>query len=228
MQKNKERGYLVLGVCLVLISVIAFVIPFAKTATFWIGYVSALIAIAFQLYIFKTAFLNGEDVKSRFYGFPIARVGVLYLGIQVAFSIVEMSVAHILAYWIAVVINVVFLALAIVGCVAAETMRDEIVKQDVKLKKNVSNMRNLQSMSASLVSQCDGDMKKIIQMVADEFKYSDPVSSDATMAMENNLYSQMVELQNAVTDKDATAVESMAKRLIGDLRERNRVCAVNK
>ena len=36
MEKNKVRGYVAIGVLLVLITVIAFAVPFSKTATFWI------------------------------------------------------------------------------------------------------------------------------------------------------------------------------------------------
>jgi len=64
----------------------------------------------------------------------------------------------------ALAINVLLLALAVVGCITVDAMRDEIVRQDDVLKKKVSSMRELQSLAASLVSQCaDASLKPTLQ-----------------------------------------------------------------
>ena len=72
MKKDAVRGVVVLGVLLVLYILIAFLIPFVHTATFWVSFVFTLIAfgvVAASIYI---AFVKNPDAKSRFYGFPIA------------------------------------------------------------------------------------------------------------------------------------------------------------
>ena len=228
MEKNKVRGYVAIGVLLVLITVIAFAVPFSKTATFWIGYIFALIAIGVQVYFFKGS-LAKADVKSRFYGFPIARIGVIYLCVQVAFSLVEMIVAGILAAWIAIVINIVFLGVAVLGCVAAETMKEEIEKQDVTLKANVENMRGLQSLASSIVGLTqDEDLKKVLADLADDFKYSDPVSSDVTLEIETELKFMVGEIQRAIIDGDTKAANGFCVRAKASLAERNRICKLHK
>lgn len=229
MGKNKVRGYIILAVLLVVFSVIAFVPPFEMTTTFWIGYVFGVLAIAFQIYIFKASFEDGVDVKSKFYGFPIAKVGVIYLACQLLVSLVEIGVATMLPVWIAVIFNVILTALAVVGCIAAETMRDEIVRQDEILKENVSNMRALQSLSSSLVGLCqDENLKKTLQDLADEFKYSDPVSSEDTLDIENNLKSVVGEIQKAIIDGEFEAAGNLVVRAKSELAERNRVCKLGK
>ena len=229
MSKNKVRGYITLAVLLVVFSVIAFAAPFAKTVVFWMAYVFAVIAIAYQIYVFRISFSNEGDAKSKFYGFPIARVGVIYLIVQLVISLIEMVLAVFLPVWVAVIVNVFPIAFAIVGCIASDIMRDEIVRQDMQLKKDVSNMRALQSMSAALVGQCnDADLKKTIQNVADEFKFSDPVSSEQTKDMEQELQSQMNEIQKAVVDGDSASAKTLCSKILGSLAERNRICALNK
>ena len=94
MKKN-IKGYIILAILLVVFSVIAFAAPFSMKAPFWIAYVCGVIAIAFQLYVFNVAFANGEDVKSRFYGFPIAKIGVVYMIVQLIVSLIEMGTAFI-------------------------------------------------------------------------------------------------------------------------------------
>ena len=228
MNKNATRGILTLVILLAVFSVIAFVIPFPKNTAFWIAYICGVFAILFQLYIFKSSF-GKEDARSRFYGFPIARLGIYYLVIQLIFSIAEIALSKILPVWVVIIINILILAFALIGCITTETMRDEIVRQDGKLKESVFNIRELQSISATLVDQCsDGELKQSLKKLAEGFRYSDPLSSDKTKALEAELQTKIGELQQAITDGDTDGAKELCEKLAGSLRERNRVCAINK
>lgn len=228
MSKNATRGIITLAVLFVVFTVIAFVIPFPKTTVFWIAYLCGVFAILFQIYIFKSSFGN-EDARSRFYGFPIARLGIIYLVIQLIASIAEIALAKFIPAWIVIVINVLILAFALIGCITAETMRDEIAKQDGKLKKSVFNMRELQSISATLVDQCsDENLKKDLRKLADEFRYSDPLSSDKTKVLEADLQSRVSDLQQAIVDGDIEGAKALCSKISGCLKERNRICALSK
>ena len=227
MTKNASRGLIILAIVLAVFSLIAFAVPFAHTAVFWIAYGCGLVAVLFQLYIFKISFEG--DAKSRFYGFPIARLGIYYLVAQLILSVVEMALAGLIPAWPAVIVNALALAVALIGCITAETMRDEIVQQDGKLKKNVSAMRELQSMAASMVGQCsDEEMKSIVKKVADELRFSDPVSSDATAELEDEMRSELADIQQAIVEGDKDGVKAFCRKMMGNLTERNRKCSVSK
>ena len=229
MTKNASRGLIILAIVLAVFSLIAFAVPFAHTAVFWIAYGFGVLAILFQLYIFKTSFAGNGDAKSRFYGFPIARLGIYYLVAQLILSVIEMALASLIPTWPAIIINVLALAFALIGCITAETMRDEIVQQDNKLKKNVSTMRELQSLAASMMSQCgDEEMKNAVKKIADELRFSDPVSSDATARLEAEMRSQLADIQQAVVEGDAEGAKALCGKMLGNLAERNRICSVNK
>lgn len=212
MKNNKVRGYIVLAIIFVVFSVCALAIPFSKTVVFWLAYLFATIAIAFQIYVFRISFSEGKEAKSKFYGFPIAQVGVMYLFAQLGISVIEMALANIISVWVLVVINIFPIAFAVIGCIAAEFMRDEIVRQDVEFKKNVSNMHKLQSATASFVSMSqDSELKKILQELAEDFKYSDPVSSDDTIEIENELKNLVAEIQHTLIDGDINAISELCK-----------------
>lgn len=229
MTKNASRGLIVLAIVLAVFSLIAFAVPFAHTAVFWIAYGFGVLAILFQLYIFKTSFAGNGDAKSRFYGFPIARLGIYYLVAQLILSVVEMALAGLIPSWPAIIINALALAFALIGCITAETMRDEIVQQDHKLKKNVSTMRELQSLAASMVGQCgDEEMKNAVKKIADELRFSDPVSSDATAELEAEMRSQLADIQQAVVEGDAEGAKTLCGKMMGNLAERNRICSISK
>jgi len=227
--KNQIRGYIIVAVLFITFTVIAIVVPFEKNKNFWIGYLFAIIAILSQIYFFHIAFTKGKDAKSKFYGFPIARIGVVYLVGQIILSLIEMSLAAIMLTWVVIVSNVIILAAVMIGTISADMMRDEIEKQDVSLKADVSNMRALQSLSASLPGLCqDADLKKTLQDLADEFKYSDPVTSNDTKELESELKFLVNEIQRALVDGDVKAAGGFCVRVKNSLAERNRVCKLGK
>ena len=93
MNKAKGRLVAIVAILLVVFSVIAFLLPFEKNGIFWISYVFGILAIVLQLYMLKVSFGKEKSVKSRFYGFPIAQIGVVYLAAQMIMSILFICLA---------------------------------------------------------------------------------------------------------------------------------------
>ena len=226
--KNKIRTWIVLAIILVVYSVIAFALPFVHTATFWLSYIFAVIAIAVQVYVLHTAFMKEKSVKSKFYGFPVANVGFFYLVTQLVLGLIMMALAAKIPVWIPVVLYVILLGAAAVGFIAVDAMRDEVERQDVQLKKNVSVMRGLQSKVNGIVGLCGADVREDVAKLAEELRYSDPVSSDAISEIENDLSACVDELQAAAVDGDNVAVRELCRKTSVTLLERNRLCKLNK
>lgn len=228
MSKNKMREYLVVGIVLILFMIIAFVIPFSKTATFWIGLIFGVIAIASQMY-FLTSGFSGNSPKSKFYGFPIFRIGIIYLGAQLIVSIIEFVCAGVLPAWIAIVLNVLLLAFACLGCITTEVVREEVVRQEVKVKMETGNMTQLRTLSTDIADRClDTNLKADLKKLAEEFKYSDPVSSEATSKIEAEMWQMMNEMSKVVENRDIERTADICKKLSLKLADRNRVCKTNK
>ncbi len=229
MKKNESRVYISLAILLTVFSLIAFAVPFAETGTFWTAYLFMLIAAALQICIFHVLFAENADAKSRFYGFPIAKIGAVYLLVQLAVSLIEMAAAAAVPAWASVVINAILLAAALLGCIAGNTVKEEIEHQDTQLKEKVSNMRALQSLSSALVGQCsDPNLRETLRKMAERFKFSDPISSEETEELEAELQKQMNEIQKAVIDNDNETVKDLCDRILSVLKERNRICMLNK
>ena len=229
MKKNEIRIYIALAMIFAVFTMISFAVPFDRNGIFWLGYIFGAIAIAFQIYFLKISFFREGDAKSKFYGFPIARVGLIYLTVQMITSLIEMAIGKYIPFWIVLIINVLIIAFAAAGCIATDAIREGIERQDVKLKKDVNRMRNLQSLTSSLEGQCsDVGLKKILNKLAEEFRYSDPVSSDSTEALEEDLFIQLQDVQKAIVDGDTESVTKLCDGVVLTLRERNRLCALNK
>ena len=232
MSKNRLRFYISLGIVFAVFTVIAFAVPFERNAVFWLSYVFALVAMGAQLYAYPRALdLDGHDVRSKFYGFPLARIATAYLVVQLALSLVFMVLAKYVDVktWIPFVADVLILGISAIGFIAADTMRDEVERQDTVHKANVGTMRALQSKAVFVASQCDdAETKKALDAFAEALRFSDPVSSDALADIEENLTGLVEELGNAVMDKDYAAAKSLCTKASSLLADRNRMCKLNK
>ena len=168
MKKNMTRWWVILGAVLVVYNVIVFAVPFPKNAVFFVSWLFTLAAIGMQVYVVRTAFYRGEGVKSKFYGWPIARFGVMYLAVQLALGLVFMALGFTLAVpvWLPLVLYVALLSVSAVGLIASDAMRDEIVRQDTALKRDVTCMRTLQSKAASMIQLAHDAAGKICRGAA--------------------------------------------------------------
>ena len=229
MSKNEKRGYVIVAVLLVLLSVYALEVPFERSGAFWWAYAFGVIALLFQIYVFRIAFKGVDTPKSKFYGFPVIRVGIIYLVTQLILSMAEMALAWMLPDWVAIVINAFPIAFAIIGCIETKIAREEIGRQENTLSSKTDTMNKLKSQSVTLAEQCDDDeLKKTISKLAEEFKYSDPVSSENTSENETILAKELDELKNLVVANDIDGAKDLCKKISLGLAERNRLCKSSK
>lgn len=218
-----------LGVLLVLYILVAFLIPFVHTATFWVSLLFTLIAFGVVGASFYIAFIKNPDAKSRFYGFPIAKIGAIYGLVQLIAGMLFMALAALVPAWVAVLVYAIALGAAVIGLISAEAVAEEIHNQDAKLKKDVTLMRSLQSKLNQMAAQCDNpDAAAEVKRFAEEMRYSDPVSSEALADIEADLATAVDELQSAAVDGDSASVKQLCRKASGILAERNRLCKLNK
>ena len=229
MKKHQIQGITAIAAVLAAYFAVVFLIPFRRdNAVFWVSFVFALAAMAAQVYVVRAAF-GGRDAKSRFYGFPIARVGFVYLIAQVVLSIVFMALAGNVRLWLPLLLYIVLAGAAALGFIATDVTRDEIQRQDAVLKANVSAMRSIQSKASALLGVTqDAQMRKAVEKLSDALRYSDPVSSPAISEIESDLAACVDELQKAVVDGDKASALALAEKAGNILIERNRQCKLAK
>lgn len=229
MKKNIARTGATVVLLLALLNLIAFVIPFARTTSFWLGYIFTSVAILAQLPLMRYAFTPKGSLRDSLYGFPIARLSLIYLLVQAVTGLLCMVLAAWVPFSAALIVQAVVLVLAIIGCMATSAIRDEIHKQDARLQKDVSVMRELRSRAGALAGQAQGEaVQEQLRKLADDFRFSDPVSSEATFPLESELRACMDNLEHALTDGDMDGVTKLCPKAAALLAERNRLCKLNK
>lgn len=222
MKKNSTKGYVILGILFALVSIIAFAVPTAKTATFWIAYVFTAAAFAAQIGIWKTALGKAETLKSKFLGFPVVHIGIVYAVIQVIAFAVFMFVPTLPA-WSAVVVCSVIAGISAVCMISADAGRDEIERVEAKVQKKVFYIRELQVDIELLAdNESDAAVKTALAQLAERIRYSDPMSSEQLADLENKISSKVAELK-ATSNKLEIITE-----LNSLFDERNKKCKILK
>lgn len=222
MKKGSIRGAVCMAVLLAMYLLLAF---WAPMAVVWVSFGFAVVAFGVAAYSIYMAFFKKPGARSRYYGFPIARIGVSYGFVQLALSFLVLALGRWIPVWAAVLVYTLLLVAAVFGMVGADTAAEEIQHQDEKLKKNVAFMRALQSQVNQMAAQCG---LPEVKQFSEDVRYSDPVSSSALAEIERDLSAAVDDLQAAVTDGDQEAALQLVQKAEGLLRERNRLCKLNK
>lgn len=222
MKKNISKGYFILGILFILVSVIAFAVPAAKTAAFWISYGFAVIAFAAQLIIWKAALGRSESLKSKFLGFPVVHIGIVYLIVQVIALAVFLSIPT-LPIWSAVVVCAVVAGVSAVCMIASDVGRSEIERVSAKVQEKTFYIKQLQADVELLAgAETDTAAKLVLTQLAEKIRYSDPMSDEQVSDIEDRIAAKIAEMKSS-TDK-----VKIINELNSLLDERNKKCKLLK
>lgn len=222
MKKNSSKGYAILGILFVLVSVIAFAVPSAKTAAFWISYAFTVVAFAAQIIIWKSALGRAEALKSKFLGFPVVHICIVYLVVQVIVLAVFLFIPT-LPIWSAVIACAVVAGVSAVCMIASDVGRSEIERVSVKVREKTFYIKQLQTEVELLAgAETDAATKSELAQLAEKIRYSDPMSDEQLAAVEDRITAKIAELKSS-TDK-----VKIINELNSLLDERNRKCRLLK
>lgn len=197
MKKNSSKGYLILGTLFVLVSVIAFAVPSEKNTAFWISYAFTLIAFAAQIVIWKSTLGRAESLKSKFLGFPIVHIGMVYLVVQVIAFGVFLFIPT-LPIWSAVVVCAVVAGVSAVCMIASDVGRSEIERVSAKVQEKTFFIKQVQT-EIELLADAETDIatKSALTQLAEKICYSDPVSNEHIADIEDRITVKIAELKSS-------------------------------
>lgn len=225
MNKRIKSMILIYAIIFIAECVLFLAIPFPKTGAAWVEFAFTLISVCVGCGISWHAFKN-EGLKSKIYGFPMFRIGFIYMIVQliVGWIIAIVGCFTIVPIWVALVASVIILAFSLISVIGTDNARDIITEQQEQTRASVKQMKMFRLDIQYIVDICaDNELKKPLEKLAESFKYSDPVTSDELSGIEENLQSQVKALSALVnTDKE------LAKKKIDEvsllLADRNRRC----
>ena len=231
MNKKNKSIIVVYGI-LAFIYLIAFVIiPFPKNAASWISFVFTLVSFVLSLGVSLYIFGKDDEMTSKFYGFPIFKIAYMYPLVQFVVGVIICLIAAFVAvpYWVALILSLIILGVSAIGVIATDNARD-IVEQTEAESERVTKATKMFNLNiASVLDLCTEPSVKIeLEKLAESFRFSDPVSSDATEDIESTIMEKLENLKISISSSDSDENIAKITELKNLLAERNRICKVSK
>lgn len=207
----------------------SFIIPFEKNTTFWSAFLFGMVSVLAQLYFFKSAFKGNSSAKSRVYGYPIARIGVLYSSAQLIISFAQMGLSTYLPFWAGSTLNIVILILALIGCLGTETARSAVASLDATEAEQTAKMARIVLIAESLAAaNKDPGLKHELTALVDKARFSDPVSSSNTADIEDEIVKTLNELKRTLDAGETKRTHELIEQSLSEIENRNRICRAHK
>ncbi|MBQ7934385.1 MAG: hypothetical protein IJ327_06345 [Lachnospiraceae bacterium] len=188
-------------------------------AAFWVSYaftILGMVAIMAALFM-----VSQDDLAKRafFLGYPVLFWSAIYGGIQLVVSIIFMLIDK--GGKIAVLLEVLLLLAYVVVAICCLHTRDVIVKVQEESKRETSRMKILTAKVEMVgVGAKDPAVIARVKKLAEEFKYSDVVSNEATEPLEQQMGQEITELKML----DGAEALKLCEVISEHLKERNIIC----
>ena len=128
-------------------------------------------------------------------------------------------------YWVSLLLSIILLGAAGIGVIATDNTRDAIQNIDNEVERVTKATKIFKLDIATIIDICeDAEVSKELNKLAEELKYSDPVSSEATEETETLLLEEIRILRSFVEADDKENALKQTRKTINLLAERNRIC----
>ena len=227
LTKRQKQLVMILALGAVIFSAIAFLVPFPKNGSFAIAYLAGLAAFALQIPIFKSASDNADDLISKVLNFPIMRVGYIYLGLQTALSLVLFALGFIPGFpaWLTALLCIIVICGAFICSTTAEIAAEEVKKIEYAAKADTRFMTELKVRSAALPGKVsDTALKNALEKLAENIRYSDPVTNKMSESFETSLDMVFTDLEIAVDNGETEKAYVLCGKVNSALESRNIAC----
>lgn len=232
MKKNNKTVLIAAmgGLIVLLYNVVLFVLAgfSGHGASFWSSYALTMVgfvAAAISLYMFSKSNKQKIDV---FLSFPVIRRTAVYLVAQVIVStlFIVLDCCKVNFPWaISFIAQIIMLVVYIILVVMCFLSKEVITSNEAKVAQKTFTFKLLNADAQTLVDLCnDAETKKVFEKFAEEIRYSDPVSSEYLVPLENEIQSCIMNAKIALSEGNNEEAVKICNRATLLLRERNLKC----
>lgn len=190
--KLTKHAWVLWSVALAAVLVLALVIPFARTAVYWIalGCTAAMFGVCALAFV--RAFRKDDQLESKLLGWPIFRVGYTALIVQVIVGFALMALAALCPVWAAALAEVAVFAATVVCLTVKDAAREAVTAAVVKVTDNTAAWKAIRARANQVAAETGHpDIKKL----AEDIRYADPTPT----AMDEDI-AQMLETLSSYAD----------------------------
>ncbi|MBQ8546313.1 MAG: hypothetical protein IJ437_05180 [Clostridia bacterium] len=197
-------------------------------AMFWVSYVLITLMFIGQLacayFVFKA-----DSAKKLFYNISLIPITVAAIAIMFIASVVCVAIIPV-PDWLGIIICAIILAVNIIAVLKAAVAIDAVEAIDKKIKVKTMFIKMLTADAEALMinTASSEELAPLTKKVYEAVRYSDPMSDDALMAVEDKITAKFNEFSESVNEGNAETAEANAKVLLTYITERNTKCKILK
>ncbi len=198
---------------------------------FWFSY--GFMMMAFVLQIVSTLTGRQQDgFEAIFFGIPLFKISIFYFVIATVLSLAFMILTYCsveVPFILMFILECIVLGGFLIAYIFAMTHKNVVVEIDQTIKQNVFSIRTLVSDVEVLAESVeDANLKAKLNRLAEDIKYSDPMSNDVVKELDLQMKDAIAELEVYVADGDAANIESKIKQAQLIVSKRNKRLADSK
>lgn len=223
-----KMAVVIFGIIFVVYNVLLFIISGFEDhgPSFWISYVFMLVAFAVLGVSSFILSRRSNQPRDWLLGYPILRQGVIYLVVEFFLSMIFMLLDGIDCPWeITVVVQLIVLAVFMIFIVGNFMAKGTIEGVQENVKQKTSYMRMLQAdLEIMAMKAVSPDVKQAYSKLAEQVRYSDPMSSDALSMVEGQMAQLAAQANNCIATNNNEGALQICSQLTLLLAERNKKC----
>lgn len=210
--KLSKHAWLIWGIALAAVLALAFIIPFTRSATFYLALAAMLAMFGICAGAFVRAFRTGNSLESKLLGWPIFKVGYTALAGQILIGFVLMALAALCPVWVAAIAEVLVFAAAGMSLTVKDAARVVVARSEARAADNTQAWKAIRAKAANLAA-----VNPKLARLAEEIRYADPTPCSMDAQIDGALDALR---ENASDEKIENAL-----RLV---QERNRIAKSSK
>ena len=198
------------------------------TAFFWVAY--SLITVMFFGQLACAYYVLKSDAPRRLF-YRISLIPVTIGAIILMFIVATLCLAVIqIPDWLAIIICAVILVVNVLTVLKSAVAIEAVEAVDKKIKVKTMFIKMLTADAEILMKNTvsNEEMAPLTKKVYEAVRYSDPMSDDALVAVEDKITNKFNEFSASVNDGDLASAEANAKDLLSYITERNTKCRILK
>ena len=200
--KLNKHAWVIWGIALITVIALMILIPFARTATWWIAAIGTILMFGVCAFTFYKAFNKDKTLESKLLGWPIFKVGSVTLFAQIIVGAILMGTANFCPTNIAIIAEVIVYAVTGISLTIKEASREVVTSFESKVEDKTDNWKAIRAKANAIAATANN---AAIKKLAEAIRFADP----APTSLDGSIEQALANLSENPTNENIEAVNQL-------------------
>lgn len=215
--KLTKHAWIIWGIALIVVLALMMLIPFARTAAWWLAASGTVIMFGLCAFAFARAFSKDETLESKVLGWSIFQVGYTALFVQIIAGFIMMGTAALFPWWGVAIAELVIFAITGVCLTTRDAAREFITHSEAAIEEKTAAWKSIRTRAMSIsVETQHPDVIKLAEAV----RLADPMPT----SIDNQIAEAFESLSNDANEEIIKKISHLLdqRKTLAKLEKKNR------